>query len=159
MKRLWIKRKKVVMSKRAVALPGGILLALLILSACQPGDTPTVMVEVEPLVEPYLSETPVPECISLPDVKLDVTLLSEDSAQARITGLKPNEPVYTIFSSQTEDGNGKSTECCPGEFASEDGSYEYSVKLRGPDMDREFTNWLVRVIHSRGAACAEFVLP
>lgn len=73
------------MSKRATAMLGGILLAFHILSACQPGNTPAAIVDVEPLVEPYASETPAPECVSLPDVRLDVILLSEDSAQVRIT--------------------------------------------------------------------------
>jgi hypothetical protein len=109
-------------------------------------------------VDSYLSETPVPECVSLPEISLEVTLLSENSAQVRITGLKPNEPVYTIFSSQTDNG-AKSTECCPGETASEKGIYEYSIGLRGAEVDLEFTDWQVRVIHSGGAACAEFTLP
>lgn len=146
------------MPKRITTMPGVCLLALIILSGCRAGDFPTPRVEIETAVDSYLSETPVPECVSLPGISLEVTLLSENSPQVRIKGLKPNEPVYIIFSSQTDDG-AKSTECCPGETASEKGIYEYSIGLRGAEVDREFTDWQVRVIHSRGAACAEFTLP
>jgi hypothetical protein len=155
---LWINRRKDGMSKRITTIPVVCLLALTIISGCQAGDFSTPRVEIGTEAGPYLNETPVPECVSLPGISLEVILLSENSAQVRITGLQANEPVYTIFRSQTDDG-AKSTECCPGETASEKGIYEYSVGLRGAEVDREFTDCQVRVIHSRGAACAEFTLP
>lgn len=145
------------MPNRVPAILCTSLLALFILYGCQPPVGISTPVEIT--FEPDLTETPVPDCVSLPDVKLKVILLSENSVQVRITGLQPNEPVYTIFSSQAEDGKRKSTECCPGETASAEGIYEYSIGLRGPEIDREFTDWRVQVIHSRGAACSAFILP
>lgn len=115
-------------------------------------DTP---VEIS---EPYLTETPVPACVSLPGVELSVELSSANSIHIKITGLVPNESVYTIFASEFP-GQKKTVSCCEQEFADENGVYEYSVRLRGQDIDAGFKVWQVWVIHSRGSTCSEFSLP
>jgi hypothetical protein len=127
------------------------------LFSCQPiHATPVDVIQISP--EPYLTETPVPACVSLPDIKLSIELLSENSVHLTITGLVPNEPVYTIFSSEFK-GSKRTIGCCEREFADENGVYEYSVGLRGQDVDAEFKEWQVWVIHSRGSTCTEFALP
>lgn len=106
----------------------------------------------------YLTETPVPACVMLPDVRLIVTLLSDNSVQIKIVGLKSYEPVYTIFSSESE-GKTKKIECCEGETASGNGNYQYTQVLRSQNVDNEFKDWQVQIFHSRGATCTNFTLP
>lgn len=134
------------------------LLILIILPGCREGRLTSTPVAAEALSDAYFTETPVPACGSLPNIKLEVHTISANSAQIRITGLKPYETVYTIFRSQAEDSE-KKIECCPGETADENGVYEYSAGLRGSTIDTAFTNWEVKVIHSNGAACMRFMLP
>ena len=81
------------------------LIAAAFLLGCQPFNTPplpavSTLIETPiEIQESYLTETPVPACVSLPDVKLRVDILSKNSVRMRITGLVPNEPVYIILSS------------------------------------------------------------
>ena len=118
----------------------------------------TSTVEVQISTALPLNQTPVPACVTLPEVELHIDILSENSVHLRITGLMPNEPVFTIFSSKFEEEE-KSISCCPGEFADENGVYEYEVGLRSQTFDAEFKEWQVQVVHSRGSLCTEFVLP
>lgn len=137
------------------------LISILILCSCQstPNTTvPATPVVVEILSMPDWTETPAPACISLPEIQLSIDLLSENSVHIKITGLEPNEPVYTIFNSRYEEKE-KSVSCCPGEVADEQGNYEYNAGLRGQETDAEFINWHVQVVHSRGSACTDFILP
>jgi hypothetical protein len=107
---------------------------------------------------PYLTETPVPACVSIPDVKLNVQILSDNAVQIEIAGLQPNEPVYTIFSSESQ-GKVRRIECCEKETANGNGNYQYTQVLRGENIDVEFKDWQVQVIHSGSAACTNFKLP
>ena len=149
------------MSPRGAAKVCIFLVTIALLSGCQGNDIPvtsTVVVEVS--TETYLpTDTPVPDCVALPDVHLEVKVLSENSTQIKVTGLQPKEAIYTIFSSEAEDKSQTRIECCPGETADQDGIYESSMVLRAKNKPTGFKNWKVQVIHSRGAACAEFVLP
>jgi hypothetical protein len=132
------------------------------LFGCQPLDTAPIStapdVEVQILTPSLLTETPIPACISLPGVQLNVDISSENSVHLKITGLEPNEAVYMIFSSQFEQDE-KTIGCCEGEFADENGNYQHSVGLRGDEIDSEFKDWQLRVVHSRGSTCTEFSLP
>jgi hypothetical protein len=119
---------------------------------------PATPVEVQVSPADPLTEKPITECVLLPDVELFIDPLSENSVHLKITGLVPNEPVYTIFSSEFEEKE-KSTSCCPGEVADVNGVYEYKVGLRGLNSDAEFKEWHVQVVHSRGSTCKDFVLP
>lgn len=133
------------------------LLSVLFLSGCQYGES-TSPVETIVETESYSTETPIPECVVLPDIKISIVFLSESSIQLRVVGLKPNEPVYTILSSTFEDKK-ISTSCCDGEFADANGVYDYSVGLRDENAGLEYTEWKVWVVHSRGATCTEFSFP
>lgn len=134
-----------------------------VLPGCQPvgnaiiPTNSTVDVLVSTVLSPYLTETPLPACVSLPDVELTVEMLSDDSVKFKITGLKPNEPVYTLFSSELKNKGARSTGW--GEKADENGAYESKVRLRGPMDDLDFKDWQMKVIHSRGSTCADFSLP
>lgn len=94
-------------------------------------------------------------CVLLPDVELSVELLSDDSVRIRITGLLPNETVHAIFGSTTKD---RAVETVVSGSADEKGAFEYSERLRALESDREFKDWQIRVVHSRGATCAEISL-
>ena len=118
--------------------------------------TSTFSVQVS--TAPYLTETPIPACVSLPNVKLDVMLLPDNAVQIKVTGLQPNELVYMVFSSESQ-GKVKRIECCAAETAIGDGSYNQVQVLRGQSIDVEFKHWQVHAVHSRGSTCAEFVLP
>jgi len=131
------------------------------LVGCRPPDTVstsiTPLVEVQILTPSPLTETPVPACVVLSDVELSVELLSdENSIHIRITGLVPNEMVHAIFSSQIK---GQTRETTVSGFADEKGVFEYAKGLRGQNIDREFKDWQIRVVHSRGSTCTEFVFP
>lgn len=138
------------------------IMIVVILIGCQKinnstvSDTPTSDIQIT--TSQYLTETPTPACVFLPDVKLDVLLLSDSSAQVKITGLKPNETVYTLLSSEFQEKERK-IECCLSEVANENGMYEYSVKVRSQQEYAEFKDWQVQVFHSRGATCANFKFP
>lgn len=138
------------------------LIVIAFLFGCQPIPNATApatsTVEVQFSTALYVTETPVPACVSLPDVELYIEILSENSVRLKITGLMPNEPVYTIFSSEIQNRK-KSIGCCLEEFADENGAYEYAVGLRSQTIDYEFKEWQVQVVHSRGSTCTEFVLP
>lgn len=102
-----------------------------------------------------MTETPVPVCVLLPDVELSVELLSDDSVHIRITGLLPNGTVHAIFGSTTKD---RAVETVVSGSADEKDAFEYSERLRALESDREFKDWQIRVVHSRGATCAEISL-
>lgn len=133
------------------------LISILFLIGCQQGQ-PTSPVEMQAETDVPLTETPIPECVVLPDVKISIEILSESSVHLKVVGLKPNEPVYTILSSTFEDKK-VSTSCCDGEFADSNGIYEYTVGLREPNAGLEYKEWKVLVMHSRGATCTEFSFP
>jgi hypothetical protein len=130
------------------------------LFGCQPLDTAptstTPLVEVQILTPSLLTETPVPACRDISGIEFFVELLSENSIHLRITGLVPNEMVHAIFSSQIKGQEREKTVSGP---ADENGVFEYSVGLRGQNIDTEFKDWQIRVVHSRGATCTEVSLP
>lgn len=135
-----------------------LMIVVAVLLGCQPVGAETIPTpEVQISIFPYETETPVPECMSLPDVELKVEMLSDDSVKFKITGLKPNEPVYILFSSEWKNKGATSTGW--GENADENGAYESEKQLRGPMDDLDFKDWQVQVIHSRGPTCMEFSLP
>ncbi|HXF85221.1 MAG TPA: hypothetical protein VNK49_07505 [Anaerolineales bacterium] len=119
-----------------------------------PSASPTPVVELQ-ILEP-VTETPVPACVILLGVDLSVELLSEDSIRIRITGLLPNETVHAIFGSKTK---GRTVETVVSGSADEKGVFEYSERLRALESDREFRDWQIRVVHSRGSTCTEISLP
>ena len=118
--------------------------------------TSTPLVEVQISTSSLLTETPIPACVVLSGIELSVELLSENSSHIRITGLVPNETVQAIFSSKIE---AQEREITVSGSADEKGVFEYSVGLRGQNVDTEFKDWQIRVVHSRGSACTEFSLP
>lgn len=130
------------------------------LFGCQSSRIATVSttpnVEVQVLTGPFLTETPIPECVILPDVELSTDLLSENSIHIRITGLIPNETVQAIFSSKIK---GQEREIIVTGPADEEGVFENSEGLRSDEIDSEFKDWQLSVVHSRGSTCTEIVLP
>jgi hypothetical protein len=130
------------------------------LSGCQPLDTAptsiTPIVEVQVLTPSLLTETPIPPCMEFSDIELSVEKLSENSIYIRITGLVPNEAVHAIFSSKIE---AQEREIVVSGSADEKGVFEYSVGLRGENVDVEFKDWQIRVVYSKGSTCAEVSLP
>jgi hypothetical protein len=116
--------------------------------------SPTPVVELQ-ILEP-VTETPVPACVFLSDVELTVSLLSANSVLIKITGLIPNETVHVIFSSQTKRQEREKTF---SGAADEKGVFTESVGLRGHEIDSEFKDWQIRVVHSRGSTCTEISLP
>lgn len=141
----------------------GVSLAIIVgLFGCESiGEPPPPTIsnsDVQISTAPYLTETPAPACIALPHVKLNVQILSDNVVRIEIEGLQPNEPVYTILSSESQ-GKVKRIECCERETANGNGNYQYTQVLRGVNVDFEFKDWQVQVIHSGSAACTNFKLP
>jgi hypothetical protein len=134
------------------------LIVVSLLFGCQPLDTaPTSTTpRVELQISDPLTETPFPACVFLSDVELSVSILSENSVRMRITGLVPNEPVHAIFSSQTK---GQEREKTFSGMADGEGVFAESVGLRSHEVDSEFKDWQIRVVHSRGSTCTEISLP
>lgn len=130
------------------------------LFGCQPLDTAptstTPLVEVQILTPALLTETPIPACVVLTGVELSVNLLSENSVHIQITGLIPNEAVQAIFGSQIKE---QEKEIILSGVADEKGVFTDSVGLRSQTIDAEFKDWQLRMVHSRGSTCTEFVLP
>lgn len=119
-------------------------------------NSTTPIVEVQILTPSFLTETPVPACVFLSDVELSVSILAENSIHIRITGLMPNETVHAIFNSSIK---GQTREIIVSGLADEKGVFEDSVGLRGNEIDGEFKDWQIRVVHSRGSTCTEIALP
>jgi len=115
----------------------------------------TPLVEVQVLTPSLLTETPIPACVELSDIELSVEMLSENSVHIRITGLVSKETVQAIFNSKIK---AQEREIIVSGPADEKGVFEYSVGLRGQDIDAEFKDWQIRVVHSRGSTCAEVSL-
>ncbi len=116
--------------------------------------SPTPVVELQ-ILEP-VTETPVPACVFLSDVELTVSLLSANSVHLRITGLVPNETVHAIFDSEIKGQKRETTIIGP---ADENGVFTESVGLRGHEINTEFKDWQIRVVHSRGSTCTNISLP
>lgn len=140
-----------------------ILLSLVVVSflfGCQSLNTlptsTTPAVDVQILTPSLLTETSTPACVFLSDVELTVSLLSENSVDIKITGLIPNEAVQATFDSQIKD---QEKEIILSGVADEKGVFSDSVGLRSQTVDVEFRAWQLRVVHSRGSTCTEFVLP
>lgn len=133
-------------------------IAAAFLFGCQPLENPPVSttpaVELQ-VLEP-MTETPVPACVTLADVELTVELLSENSVHIRITGLVSNETVHAIFRSEIKGQKRETTVIGP---ADEKGVFEYSAALRSQEIDSEFKDWQIRLVHSKGSTCTEISLP
>jgi hypothetical protein len=131
-----------------------------VLPGCQPSNSTSYPTSppLELLVwtPSPLTETPLPACVDLSDVKLYAVMSSEFSVQVKITGLVPNEDVRAIFSSKSKRGE---LETIAYGTADKTGAFEYLQRLRGYGIEPEFKNWQIRIIHSRGATCAEIDLP
>ena len=131
-----------------------------LLFGCQPlyaapaSGTPPV--ELQIFTPSLLTETPIPPCVSIPDVKLSVVLLSENSVHIKITGLMSKEAVQAIYGSTI---NGQKREITVSGTTDEKGIFEDSRGLRGQEIDSEHKDWQIRVVHSRGSACTEISLP
>jgi hypothetical protein len=116
----------------------------------------TPLVEVQILTPSLLTETPVPACVLLSSVELSVSIVSENSVGIKIVGLIPSEAVHAIFSSQIK---GQEKEIVISGTANEKGVFADSVGLRSQEVDSEFKDWQIRVVHSRGSTCTEISLP
>jgi hypothetical protein len=131
-----------------------------LLFGCQLLDSVTISttprVEVQILTPSLLTETAVPACVTLSAVELSVELLSENSVRIRITGLIPNEIVHAIFHSKVK---GQEREISLSGPVDEKGVFSDTVGLRGYEVDSEFKDWQIRVVHSRGSTCTEVSLP
>ena len=136
------------------------VVTIVFLVSCQSAQNGTAPVyptsDVQISTVQYLTETPIPACVVLSGIELFVELLSENSVHIRIMGLVSNETVQAIFNSKIK---AQEREIIVSGPADGKGVFEYSVGLRDQDIDAEFKDWQIRVVHSRGSTCTEVSLP
>ncbi len=153
------------------------IFSLVILTACNtiqgnqdtlPATIPPVKTEATPtqatvkitmeVVPPDLYPFPTPViCTSLPKgMTLSAKPVSPTSLQLDITGLQPGESLILVLRSQ---GNGHNVqmEGHPVLTAGPDGRFVYVVQGLSPPPGTK--HWTIQVVHSRGVACTDVVLP
>ena len=102
--------------------------------------------------------TPIPECSPLPaEMTIHLSRVLAGEVQIEMTALTPGDTPVVFVYIAAEDLEARLT-AYPRDPAGEDGSFVYILK--GLSQYLENTGEMsVRVIHSRGVACAELSIP
>lgn len=128
------------------------------LAACQPEATPApeappaVTVDILP---PPTQSPPLPACLEVEGVSLDVQTSARGEARLTVSGLNPAEKATIVFYAET---GGHTFKIESGLVASAAGNIEYTKNLGGVD-NGFFKQWQIQVIHAQGVACATASLP
>lgn len=126
-----------------------------------PGTTPQpsghITVQV---VAPYPTETPA-ICTDLPEgAALRVTPLSATEVQVEVRGMQAGERLsFQFIGRPAPDGRWRRVSEWPVEGVKEDGTYTLTSGGLAPARGSTVNAWTIKVIHGRGVACQEIVLP
>ncbi len=121
--------------------------------ACQVQSSPAP-VGVTPEVAPFVEPTPTPDCQPV----LGVSIKVKDRV-LEISGLQPGENPTVFYSAENRKGAQRVESYNFAEGANKEGVFTYKLDmLRVLDGDTR-TVWDLRVVHSRGVACAQITVP
>jgi hypothetical protein len=96
---------------------------------------------------------------SLNDVALTVSPVTHTSARVELRGLIPGEKLTILFIAQSDEQHTREITVYPSEGADESGVFITQEDSLSPLPDVTTNLWTVKVVHSRGVACAEVMLP
>lgn len=133
-------------------------IALAGLSACQPGTTPSPAVPpvvTADILPPPTKAPPMPACVDMEGVNLDVQTSADGELRLVVSGLDPAEKATVVFYAESE---GRTFRIESSAVASAEGRAEYVENL-GKVAGGFFKTWQVQVAHARGVACAAINLP
>jgi hypothetical protein len=121
--------------------------------ACQAQSSPTPVL-VTPQVAPFVEPTPTPDCQPVPGVSIKV----EDQV-LEMSGLQPGENPTVFYSAENRNGAQRVESYNFAEGANSEGVFAYELGML-PVLDGDTTTvWDLRVVHSRGVACAQITVP
>ena len=124
-----------------------------LLDACQsPASTPfqEVVIVTQVISPPEITPSPTPACTALsPGMSLEVTPNLHHSLHIAMNGLVPDEKVtVTVYSGDIQSASWQDMPDVP---VQPDGTLSLNPGLPVEPSP----HWLIRVVHSRGVACAE----
>ncbi len=119
-------------------------------------STPAVTFQVLPPVTP----SPTPDCQPASGVALEVTRISTTKAALKVGGLQPGEIPFVFYSTETIGVGSRRIEAW-GFAKGADQNGNFSMELSGltPLDGQSSATWDIRLVHSRGVACAQLTLP
>lgn len=99
-------------------------------------------------------------CTTSPDqVTLSVSPVAHTSARVELRGLISGEKLTIYFFAQPGRQRTRQVADYPSEGADQNGVFIVQVDSLSPLPDVATNLWMVKVVHSRGVACAEVTLP
>ncbi|MDL1896054.1 hypothetical protein FBQ82_07265 [Anaerolineae bacterium CFX7] len=90
---------------------------------------------------------------------MSVKPTSSTSAKVELQGLEPGETVTLIFKAEVPGHHFSQTEEQPVQQADVNGHYAYEVLGLRPLPGSTVNQWQVQVVHKRGVACSQVILP
>ncbi|RMG95823.1 MAG: hypothetical protein D6706_11300 [Chloroflexi bacterium] len=140
-----------------------IILVIWLLTACQSATTSAAdqpAVEVNRIVVTTEPDPTPAVCTPLPEgMTLRVEALSETEARVGIEGLQPGEEPILLFTRKVLTRGVSRIESQPVTPVGSDGRFIHIQPGLYRLPESEENRWQVMVIHSRGVACDEVVLP
>jgi len=121
--------------------------------ACQAQLSPTPMV-VTLEVAPFVESTSTPDCQPVPGVSVEV----EDQV-LEMSGLQPGEKPTVFYSAENRKGAQRVELYDFAEGANSEGVFSYELGMLSVLDGDTTTVWDLRVVHSRGVACAQITVP
>lgn len=129
---------------------------LVICAACQTRSIPTPAVTVQEV--PFTQPSPTPACQAVSGVSITI-VTSIEGRKLQVKGLIPSERPTVFYSAQNNLGAERIEAFDLAEGADSKGNFTYGLTdltvLKGDTS----TTWDVRVVHSRGVACAQVTVP
>jgi hypothetical protein len=132
------------------------IIILVICAACQTQSIPTPAVTVQEV--PFVQPSPTPVCQAVSGVSIAI-VTSIEGRKLQVKGLIPGERPTVFYSAQNSLGAERIEAFDFAEGADSKGNFTYGLTdltvLKGDTS----TTWDVRVVHSRGVACAQVKVP
>ena len=97
-------------------------------------------------------------CQPSPGVTLETRRVSDSMVEMHASGLEPGELPFVIYSTFSNTG-GTMVELNYTRGADENGEFSFDLSELMPHKGQTSTTWDIRLIHSRGVACATITLP
>ncbi len=99
-------------------------------------------------------------CTTSPnEVTLTVSPVGRTSARVELRGLRSGEKLTIHFFAQSDKQHPRQVTVYPSEGADQNGVFIVQEDSLRPSPDVATNLWTVKVVHSRGVACAEVTLP
>jgi hypothetical protein len=132
-------------------VPRIFILALCVACQAQSSLTPVV---VTPEEAPFVEPTSTPDCQPVPGVSVKV----EDQV-LEMSGLQPGEKPTVFYSTENRIGAQRIELYNFAEGANSEGIFTYELGMLRVLEGDTTTVWDLRVVHSKGVACAQITVP